>query len=104
MLDVKSKQKSKVISEMKINPRRVNFSLEATEAKEIILIGDFNNWNPKKHPMHKDKNGMWVKTVIIPPGRYEYKFLVDGQWKEDPKNNQTCPNCFGTQNSVLDLT
>ncbi|MDH4205941.1 MAG: glycogen-binding domain-containing protein [Desulfobacteraceae bacterium] len=104
MLDVKSKQKSKVISEMKIKRRRVNFSLEATEAKEIILIGDFNNWNTKKHPMHKDKNGMWVKTVIIPSGKYEYKFLVDGQWKEDPKNNQTCLNCFGTQNSVLDLT
>ena len=65
-MDVKSKQKSKVISEIKIKRRRVNFSLEATEAKEIILIGDFNNWNPK--------------------------------------NNQTCLNCFGTQNSVLDLT
>ena len=78
MLDVKSKQKSKVISEMKIKRRRVNFSLEATEAKEIILMGDFNNCNPKKDLMHKDKNGMWVKTVIIPPGKYEYKFLVDG--------------------------
>jgi 1,4-alpha-glucan branching enzyme len=104
MLDVKSKQTSKIISEMKIKQRRVNFSLEATEAKEVILIGDFNNWNPKKHPMHKDKNGMWIKTVIIPSGKYEYKFLVDGQWKEDPKNNQTCLNCFGTQNSVLNLT
>jgi hypothetical protein len=45
-----------------------------------------------------------MKTLIIPPGRDEYKFLVDGQWKEDPKNNKTCPNCFGMQNSVLDLT
>ena len=78
--------------------------MNASDGHHVMLIGDFNNWNLKKDPMHKHKNGTWIKTVIIPPGRYEYKFLVDGQWKEDPKNNKICPNCFGTQNSVLDLT
>jgi len=94
---------SKIKSKQEIKKRKVTFSMNSSNAEEIILMGDFNNWNSKKHPMHKGKNGMWVKTVIIPPGKYEYKFLVDGQWKEDPKNNQTCLNCFGTQNSVLDL-
>ncbi|MCJ7772955.1 MAG: isoamylase early set domain-containing protein, partial [Desulfobacterales bacterium] len=91
MLDVKSKQKSKVISEMKIKRQRVNFSLEATEAKEVILMGDFNNWNPKKHLMKSDENGLWNQSVMIPPGRYEYKFLIDGNWIEDPQNDRLCP-------------
>ena len=95
---------SKVKSKQKIKRRRVTFSLEAAKAGEVILMGDFNQWNPKTHSMKNDENGIWNKTVIIPPGKYEYKFLVDGQWKEDPQNDQTCPNCFGTKNSVLNLT
>ena len=96
MEKIKSKQKTK--------RHRVTFSFESKEAEEVILMGDFNNWNPKKHPMQKDKNGMWVKSVIISPGKYEYKFLVDRQWQEDPQNDQTCLNCFGTYNSVFNLT
>ena len=88
----------------KIKRRRVTFSLEAAEAQEASLMGDFNNWNPKMHPMKNDGNGIWSKTVMLYPGEYEYKFLVDGDWKEDPRNGQTRPNCFGTRNSVLNLT
>jgi len=95
---------AKIISKQKIKKRKVTFSMNSSDAEEVILMGDFNNWNPKKHPMQKDRNGMWVKTVIIPPGKYEYKFLVDRQWEEDPQNDQTCLNCFGTYNSVFNLT
>ncbi len=87
-----------------IKKHKATFSLHSTDAKEVYLIGSFNNWSPKKHPMHKKNNGIWEKTVIIPPGMHEYKFLVDGQWKEDPQNCLTCLNCFGTKNSVLDFT
>jgi len=95
---------SKVKTKQKIKRRKVTFSLEATDANEVILMGDFNNWNAKKHRMKSDKNGMWNQSVVIPPGRYEYKFLVDRQWKEDPQNDHTCLNCFGTYNSVFNLT
>lgn len=83
--------------------RRVTFSLEDTRASEVILMGDFNGWDPAKHPMKNDGNGTWNKTVIIPAGQYEYKFLVDGRWKEDPRNERRRPNCFGTLNSVLNI-
>jgi hypothetical protein len=53
--------------------------------------------------MENDGNGKWNRTVMIPPGKYEYKFLADGRWLEDPCNDQRCPNCFGSANSVLDL-
>lgn len=90
--------------EPKVKRRKVTFSFELADARDVILMGDFNNWNPKTHPMKSEGNGLWEKNVLIPPGKYEYKFLVDGQWKEDPKNDQSCPNCFGTSNSILNLT
>jgi len=94
---------SKVKSKQKNKQRRWTFSLNAAEAKEVLLLGDFNNWSPEKHPMQRDENGMWNKVVMLSPGKHEYKFLVDGQWREDPRNDHLCPNCFGTYNSVIKL-
>jgi 1,4-alpha-glucan branching enzyme len=86
-----------------IKRQKVTFSLENDEAKEVFLTGDFNNWHPEKHPMRKDKKGKWKKQVMLSPGSYEYKFLVDGQWKEDPRNDQLYPNCFGTYNNIMNV-
>ena len=88
---------------LKIKRRKVTFSLQAKEADRVVLVGDFNNWDPKVHPMKNAGDGMWSKTVMIPAGTYEYKFLVDGTWCLDPRNAQTCPNCFGTYNNICDL-
>ena len=87
----------------KIKRQKVTFIFESTEARNVFLSGDFNNWNPSAHPMKNDGNGRWSRAVMIPPGKYEYKFLADGKWTEDPRNDQNCPNNFGTYNSVLDL-
>ena len=95
---------TKVKSKQKMEKQKVIFSIEAAEAKKVILMGDFNNWDPKTHPMKKDGNGVWKKTLMLPPNKYEYKFLIDGDWKEDPRNDQECPNCFGTVNSIFTLT
>ena len=81
--------------------RRVSFSVDASTANEVSLGGDFNDWDTHAHVMRKDSNGVWKKILMLPPARYEYKFLVDGQWRNDPNNDQTCPNCFGTLNNVL---
>ena len=69
MADVKSKNRKK--------RRKIMFSFDSSDAKEVILMGDFNKWNPKKHPMKRDGNGVWTKAVMLFPGNYEYKFLVD---------------------------
>jgi len=89
--------------ELKMKRQKVVFLFESAEAREVFLSGDFNNWNPKSHPMKDDGNGRWSRIVMMPPGKYEYKFIVDGQWMEDPQNNQNCSNTFGTCNSVLIL-
>jgi 1,4-alpha-glucan branching enzyme len=94
---------AKVEPKKKIKRQKITFSFESSDAKEVFLMGDFNNWNPKKHPMKKDDNGKWTKAVLLPPGKYEYKFLVDGQWKEDPHNERICPNKFGSCNNIFNL-
>jgi 1,4-alpha-glucan branching enzyme len=99
----KKKSKQKASATQKIKRKKAFFSIEAPTAEEVILMRDFNKWDTKVHPMKNDGNGFWSKTVVIPPGKYEYKFLIDGDWKEDPRNVQTCPNCFGTLNSILNL-
>ena len=83
------------------NRKRVVFSLDDPNAKEVILMGDFNHWNPAKHPMKKNKNGIWEKYLFLPTGTYEYKFQVDGDWYNDPDNRHLCNNKYGTKNNFI---
>ena len=59
MLKDKSKQTSQIKSKQTMKRQRVTFSLEAINANEVILMGDFNNWDPKVHPMKSDGSGLW---------------------------------------------
>ena len=95
---------SKKQSSEKTNREKVVFAFEAAQAKEVYLLGDFNQWNPKKHPMKREGQNKWVASVVLPEGQYEYKFLVDGQWVEDPLNEQVCRNCFGTHNNIFNVS
>ena len=95
---------TKAKPKQKIKNQKVTFSVSAPEAEEVFLTGDFNEWDPKKYPMEKDSNGVWKKTVMLAPSQYEYKFIIDGDWKEDPRNDRRCPNCFGTVNSIFNLS
>jgi 1,4-alpha-glucan branching enzyme len=81
--------------------RGVRFSLKAPNAKEVFLVGDFNNWDAAANPMKLDADGSWKTSLIIPPGRYEFKLWVDGKWREGTKEEQTVSNRFGTLNNVL---
>ncbi len=88
-------------SSQKTGRRRVNFSFYAPQAKEVSLVGDFNEWNAKKHMMKKGNQGKWEKTVVVKPGTYEYKYVVDGKWQEDTEQPRSLLNSFGTYNNVL---
>ena len=80
--------------------KKVNFSLEAPRAHEITIAGDFNQWNPRSHPMKKDRKGIWKISLTLPPGVYQYRFLVDGDWQNDPSCSDCVENPFGTLNCV----
>ncbi len=83
--------------------RRIKFQLHAKEAKRVSLLGDFNNWDPDRHPMNKKPDDLWEKTVMLAPGRYEYKFQVDGKWRLDPEGKERCRNQFGTENCIIQV-
>ena len=69
----------------------------------VYLAGDFNGWNATATPMTRDANGQWSAVVALDPGTYEYKFIVDGEWVEDPANPEKKTDPFGGANSVLTI-
>lgn len=99
-----SQKPNKTKPKPKVKRRRITFVLKQPNAREVQLLGDFNQWNPRKHPMRREKDGAWKKIVMIPPGRYEYLFQVDGKWVPDPDNKALTRNCFGTFNNVINVT
>jgi len=84
----------------KILTRKVQFEFPASEAQEVYLAGDFNDWDSSANAMKKDKKGLWKTTLSLKPGRYEYRFLVDGNWENDPSCAGCVPNEFGSKNCV----
>jgi 1,4-alpha-glucan branching enzyme len=79
----------------------IEFRLFAPDAQEVCLTGDFSDWQPEACRMQRFKDGTWKKMLKLKPGRYEYRFVVDGQWWTDPENPQRQYNPFGQENSVL---
>ncbi len=67
----------------------------------VCIAGTFNEWRPEATPMVPLGNGRWIKTLALPPGQYEYRVVVDGNWMCDPLAKETTPNPFGEFNSVL---
>nr|WP_279309203.1 glycogen-binding domain-containing protein [Psychroserpens sp. SPM9] len=72
------------------------------DAKTIIVAGSFNRWDEQEFKMKKVENG-WELKLNIRPGEYEYKFIVDGHWIEDPSNPSKVLNEFGQFNSLINV-
>jgi len=81
--------------------KKVQFCLHAPEALEVSLAGDFNGWSVSSDSMKKDRKGTWKASVPLKPGRYEYRFVVDGQWSNDPSCSECVPNEYGGLNCVV---
>jgi hypothetical protein len=79
------------------------FMIVAPNAKQVALVGDFNDWDQGKTPLLKvAANGTWTAEVRLPPGRYAYAFLVDGQrWVADPAAPPSVGDDFGRPSSVV---
>ena len=80
--------------------KKVVFSLLAPHAQHVSVAGDFNGWDTASHAMKKDQAGIWKLSVNLAPGSYQYRFLVDGAWQNDPQSTDCVPNPFGTLNCV----
>jgi len=101
MMMVKKRQSGGLKESKKKTQKRVNFTLLTPEAQNVFLAGDFNDWDVHSHPLKKDSKGTWEISVDLMPGRYEYRFLVDGVWRNDPNCTTFAPNPFGGENCVI---
>ena len=81
--------------------KQVTLKLSAPQAKTVLVTGSFCDWQTNSHHLKKDKAGIWKTTVSLPPGSYEYRFVVDGEWQDDPLCQERVPNAFGTENCIL---
>jgi len=84
----------------RLRKKRVVFTLDAPDAHQVHVTGSFCDWQTDSCALKRDRKGMWRATLSLLPGRYEYRFLVDGAWRDDPKCTERVLNPFG-ENCVL---
>ncbi len=81
-------------------PSQQTFRFTAPDALSVVLVGDFTHWQRQPIPMRKGRDGIWTATVDLTPGAHTYRFIVDGEWRDDPDCAIQVPNPFGTQDMV----
>lgn len=94
---------SSVSSSVKAKPARkaITFTLNDTPGHVVKLAGTFNDWQPVRELSDKNGDGVYRCRLMLEPGEYQYKFLVDGQWRSDCENPNFVVNEFGSFNSVI---
>jgi enterochelin esterase-like enzyme len=71
-----------------------------TDAEAVAIYGSFNDWIQTKNYCAKESDG-WVCRIDLTPGKYTYKFLVDGVGLNDPANSATEDDGNGHMDSVI---
>lgn len=79
------------------------FSFNGPTAQSVLLAGDFTRWLKHPIPLRKQPDGVWRATASLTPGTYHYRFVVDGEWHDDPECKVRVQNPFGTQNDVIQI-
>ena len=81
----------------------VRFAVQAQEARQVALVGDFNSWGAREIRLHNTGGrGVWHALLPLRPGVYQYMFVVDGEkWIPDPMGSGMVDDGFGRQNSLI---
>lgn len=79
----------------------VLFEFFNPRATSVLVAGTFNDWQPHTTAMLKLGAGRWATQLVLPPGIYEYRFVVDGKWMSDPTATEKALNPYGQVNSVV---
>ena len=86
-----------------LEEQEIDFTVLAPEAREVSVVGCFNGWRPNATPLKNTGAGTWVVRLMLRSGQYEYRFVVDGRWIEDPGASQRVASPYGGFNSILKL-
>lgn len=102
--------KTKTVGKAESGEKSVPFRCVAPAAKSVFLAGTFNSWDPTTTAMWPKGAAEWYVELDLRPGRYEYKFVVDGTFLCEPGvadeeyiGEDVVPNPFGTKNRVLEV-
>lgn len=72
--------------------------------RKLSVAGDFNEWSAAATPLKRNADlGIFEACIELPPGRYRYRLVVDGQWTHDPYNKYVESNPYGELNSVVEI-
>lgn len=77
------------------------FTYVNANARSVAVVGSFNDWDTTRNVLTRSSDSVWSGTIKLPPGRYEYQLVVDGEWVPDPNAQHTADSDFGGANSVL---
>ena len=83
----------------------VLFSYYDPSARDVQIVGDFSGWEPLENSMvHDQGKHIWTGKIPLKAGTYQYKFIVDGEWKVDPDNPDVVTTSMGARNSTLKVS
>jgi chromosome partitioning protein len=103
-IDLKQRMEEILKEELpKFQLTEVDLTLQAPDAKNVYVAGDFNNWRTDDESMMKLEDGTWKLKVNLPAGRYRYRFVKDGEWIEDPANKNHALNPYGQMDSLIEV-
>jgi chromosome partitioning protein len=97
------KRMKEILKEELPKLKEVVLSVKAPDAKEVYIAGEFNNWKLDENSRMEQTNGCWTKRLELNSGKYRYRFVIDGNWSEDPANPLTQLNSYGTLDSLLEV-
>jgi len=86
-----------------ITRRAVRFEVEVPQARSISVVGNFNDWKPEATPLTFIGGTNWSRELSLAPGRYEYRFVVDGRWVDPPNAKAYVPNPRGGHNAIVEV-
>lgn len=85
--------------------KRVKFEIHAKPGSVVAVAGTFSKWKANDYKMEdKAGEGVFTRFVLLPKGRHEYKFIINGEWSVDPNCGEWAPNEHGTLNSIISVS
>lgn len=79
------------------------FRYQDSRARSVSIAGEFNGWRMDLHPLSKSDKDLWETIIPLREGIYQYRYVVDGRWIDDPANPWRVDNGYGGANSVIDV-
>ncbi|MFA6129713.1 MAG: AAA family ATPase [Candidatus Omnitrophota bacterium] len=97
------KRMKEILKETLPKLNEITLTVKAPDAREVYLAGEFNNWKLDENSRMTQNNGSWTKSINLNNGKYRYRFVIDGNWSEDPGNPLKQVNPYGTMDSLLEI-